>query len=126
MVLLDSTAAIGLNAFLDRHGDTRAKQELLLFWALHPNARFSRLAILSATECSKLDTERALTYMVNNELVNMCLDNGLTIYSLTSSENIRQMVAQLSTLDWGQKQIMFAHTHQVPGTCNLVPGQEGI
>ena len=126
MVLLNSTARIDLDVFLERYGDTRAKQEAILFWALHPNARFSRLAVLSAMECSKLDAERALAHMVNNELVNMRSDNGLTIYSLTPSENIRQMLAQFSALDWAQRQIMFAHTHQVPGTCNLVPGQEAV
>lgn len=126
MVLLDSTAGIGLSTFLDRHGDTRAKQEAILFWALHPNARFSRLAILSAMDCSRLDAERALKCMVNNELVNMHSDNGLTTYSLTANENIRQMVAQLSTLDWGQRQIMFSHARYVQGTYNRTPGQEAV
>jgi len=126
MVILDSATGTGLSGFLDRYGNTRTRQELLSFWALHPNTRFSRLAILSAMECSKLDAERTLTYLVNNGLVNMCSDNGLTTYSLTSNENIRQMVDLFSTLDWGQRQIMFTHTHQVPGTCNLVSVQEGI
>jgi len=120
MVLLDSTVEIGLDAFFDRYGTTRAKQELLLFWALHPNAKFSRLAILSAMECSKLDMERALASMVDDDLVEVRSYSGLTTYSLTSNENIRQMVALLSTIDWGQRKIMFTSTHQVPGTYNLV------
>jgi hypothetical protein len=126
MVMPDTMAGTGLSAFLDRCGDTRAKQELLLFWALHPDARFSRLAVLSALECSKLDTERALAYMVDIELVNTHSDSGLTTYSLTLSEKIRQMLAQLNTLDWGQRHEIFSHIHQVPGACSLVSGQEGI
>ena len=125
MVLLDP-GRIGLDVFLERYGDTRAKQEVLLFWALHPNARFSRLAVLSAVECSRLEAERALTCMVKNELLNMHSDSGSTIYSLNQSENIRQMLAQLGALDWGQRQIMFSHARHMQGTCNLVPGQEGI
>jgi hypothetical protein len=126
VVMLDSITGVGIDTFIDRCGDTRAKQELLLFWALHPDARFSRLAILSALECSKLDAEKALTYMVDIELVNTHSDRGVTTYSLTLSEKIRQMLAQLNTLDWGQRYKIFSHIHQVPGACSLVSRQEGI
>ena len=97
-----------------------------MFWALHPNARFSRLAVLSAMECSRLDVEKALTSMSNDHLVDVRCENGLTTYSLTLDENIRQMVTSLGTLDWNQSQILFARTHRVPDTCNLVSVQEGV
>jgi hypothetical protein len=126
MVMLDTMAGTGLSAFLDKCGDTRAKQELLLFWALHPDARFSRLAVLSALECSKLDAERALAYMVDIEVVDKHSDSELTTYSLTLSENIRQILAQLNALDWGQRNTVFSHIHQLPGACRLVSRQEGI
>ena len=115
MVMFDTMAGAGLNAFVDKCGDTRAKQELLLFWALHPDARFSRLAVLSAMECSKLDAERALAYMVDIELVNKHSDSGSTTYSLTLSEKLRQMLAQLNALDWRQRHEIFSHIHQVSG-----------
>jgi hypothetical protein len=126
MVMFDTMTGTGLSVFLDKCGDTRAKQELLLFWALHPNARFSRLAVLSALECSKLDAERALAYMVDIELVNKHSDSGLITYSLTLSEKIRQMLVQLDALDWHQRHEIFSHIHGVSGTCSLVSGQEGI
>ncbi|HEY42259.1 MAG TPA: hypothetical protein G4O18_10475 [Dehalococcoidia bacterium] len=126
MVTLDSAVEIGLNGFLNRYGDTRAKQELLLFWGLHPDARFSRLAVLSAMECSRLDVEKALKSMANDNLIDMRSDSGLITYSLTTNENIRQMVALLSTLDWGQRHMLLTNTHQVTDTCNLVSAQEGL
>ena len=126
MVMIDTTAGTGLSTFLDSCGNTRAKQELLLFWALHPDARFSRLAVLSALECSKLDAERALTYMVDIELVDKHSDSGSTTYSLTLGESIRQMLAQLNALDWRQRHEIFSHIHQVSGACSLAPGQEGV
>ena len=122
MVVLDAMAEIGLSGFLNRYGNNRAKQELLQFWALHSNARFSRLAVLSAMECSRLDAEKALASMTSDNLVDVCSENGLIIYSLTSNEDIRHMVSLLSKFDWSQRQSVFAHTHHVSGTGNLTTG----
>jgi hypothetical protein len=124
--LLDSPTGTGLCDFLDTHGGTRAKQEVLMFLALHPNARFSRLAILSAIECSRIEVERALMDMVNDELVDTHCHNGLVTYSLTSDEDIRQMVALFGTLDWSRKRTIFDHAHRLHSTCNLVPGKEAV
>jgi len=115
MVVVDSNVGTGLVGFLERYGNTRAKGELLLFWALHPDTHFSRLAVLCATECSKVDVAKALDSMTSDNLVDMRSGNGLTTYSLTSDESIRQMVALLGALDWRQRHILFARTHQVPG-----------
>jgi hypothetical protein len=119
MDLLDSPTGTDLYAFLKTNGGTRAKQEVLLFWALHPNARFSKLAVLSAVECSRIDVERALTDMVNDKLVDTHCYNGLVTYSLTCNEDIRRMMALFGTLDWSQRRIIFDHTRLVPSTCNL-------
>jgi hypothetical protein len=126
MVVIDSTAEIGLNGFLDRYGNTRAKQELLLFWALHPNARFSRLAVLSAMECSRLEAEKALASMTNDNLVDMCSENRLTTYSLTKNGDTRRMMSLLNTLDWRQRQDIFDHIHHVAGTSDIISAREGI
>jgi hypothetical protein len=126
MVVIDSAVEIGLSGFLDRYGNTRAKQELLLFWVLHPNARFSRLAVLSAMECSRLDVEKALASLIDDNLLDVCSENGQTTYSLTTNEDIRRMVSLLNTLDWSQRQNMFTRTQHVADTCNLISGGEGI
>lgn len=109
MTVLDLQTTTDLGAFVNRYGDTRAKRELLLFWALHPHARFSRLAVLCATECSKPEAERALEDMAHNGLVDVQCHNGLAVYSLTSNEDVQRMLALLSTLDWRQKQLLFDH-----------------
>jgi hypothetical protein len=126
MVAIDSVVEIGLGVFLNRYGNTRAKQELLLFWVLHPNARFSRLAVLSAMECSRLDVEKALESMTDDNLVDVCSENRLTTYSLTKNDDIRRMVSLLGTLDWSQRQNMFARIHHVSDTCSLISGCEDI
>ncbi len=123
MDLLDSPTGTDLCAFLKTNGGTRAKQEVLLFWALHPNARSSKLAVLSAAECSRIDVERALMDMVNDELVDTHCDNGLVTYSLTSNEDIRRMMALFGTLDRSQRRIIFDHTRLVLSTCNLTSGR---
>jgi len=111
MDLLNLPTGIDLYAFLDTYGGTRAKQEALLFWALHPNTKFSRLAVLSAMECSRIEVERALKDMVEAGLVDMHSYNGLVTYSLTSNQNMRQMVTLFSTLDWGQRRVVCDHAH---------------
>ena len=123
---LNSLIGTGLHIFLDTYGGTRAKQEVILFWALHPNTKFSRLAIFSAMECSRIDVEKALADMVRDGLLNVHSQNGLVTYSLTSNEDIRRMVALFSTLDWGQRRIVWNHPRLVHSACNLTPGEEAV
>ena len=107
MTVLDSRTTADLRALMSRYGDNRAKRELLLFWALHPRARFSRLAILCATECSRSDVDEALRTTVETGLVDIQCHNGSPVYSLTSNEDVRRVLAVLSTLDWSQKHSLF-------------------
>ena len=111
MTALDSQTLTDLSALLSRHGDSRATRELLLFWALHPHARFSRLAILCATECSRSEVNKALGNMVQNGLVAVQSQNGSAVYSLAANDDVRNMLAALSTLDWRQRQLLFGRTH---------------
>ena len=122
MILHDATTKKLLDVFLDTYGSTRAKQEVILFWALHPNTKFSRLAVLSAMERSRIEVERALTDMVKDGLLNVNSQNGLVTYSLTSNEDIRRMMALFSTLDWGQRRIVCDHAHLMHSADNLIQG----
>ncbi len=89
-----------LYRFLEEHGDNRVKRELLLFWGMHPNARFDRKVICYALDYSKLDTEGALRAMVEEELLDKHICNGVTLYSLTRNEERRQQLLALSTFGW--------------------------
>jgi hypothetical protein len=124
--LLNSPTGTDLYEFLRTNGGTRAKQEVLLFWILHPNASFSKLAVLSAMECSRIDVERALTDMVHDKLVDTHCHNGLATYSLTSNEDIRRMMALFGTLDWSQRRIIFDNNRLVHSACNLTSGKEAV
>ena len=111
MTVLDLQTTTNLGAFVNRYGDTRAKQELLLFWALHTHARFNRLA---------------LGNMVQNGLVDVQCHNGLAIYSLTSNEDVQGMLALLSTLDWRQRRLLFDHTRLANNPGGPTTRQEAV
>jgi hypothetical protein len=96
-----------LYRFLQEHGDNRVKRELLLFWGMHPNARFDRRAVCYALDCNKLDAEMALGTMVDEGLLDKDTCNGVTLYLLTAEEERRRAVLELAALSWDQWQSML-------------------
>ena len=92
---------------LKEHGNNRVKRELLLFWGLHPSARFESKAIMYALECNRLDTERALGTMVEEGLIDRSIYNGVTLYSLTTHGEIRQPVLELANLSWYEWELVL-------------------
>ena len=117
----DFQVELDLNAFLNKYGNTHARQEILLFWALHPHARFNRLAVLSAIDCSKLDARKTLDDMVSDKLVEINTDSGIDTYSLTSDGNIRKLITLIRTFDCSQRQILF---QQINSSSNAVSNQK--
>lgn len=101
-----------LYRFLEKHSDNRVKRELLLFWGMHPNARFDRKAICYALDCSKLDTEGALRAMVEEGLLDKCISNDVTLYSLTKNEERRRPVLKLAAFGRDQWQLMLKRMDQ--------------
>jgi len=101
--------------FLQEYGDSRVKRELLLFWGMHPNARFDRRAICYALDCNKLDAERALTTMVGEGLLEETRCNGVALYQLTTIDERRRSVLELAALNWEQWQLMFRDVEQEAG-----------
>jgi len=93
--------------FLQEYGDSRVKRELLLFWGMHPNARFDRRAICYALDCNKLEAEKALRSMVDEGLLLEARSNGLTLYQLTANDERRHSVLELAALNWEQWQLVF-------------------
>jgi hypothetical protein len=107
--------------FLDRYGNNRVKRELLLFWGMHPNAKFNRSAICYAVGCNKLDAERALMTMVEEGLLDTYPNgNGVTLYSLTRNDERRRPVLELATLGWDQWQLMLKRIENGLARCQLV------
>jgi len=100
-----------LSRFLEKHGNNRVKRELLLFWAMHPKARFSQLAICCALECNKPAVKVALKTLVKEGLLDTRSHNNVTLYSLTTNEKRRQPVLGLVALGWGRRKLMLRCTN---------------
>ena len=92
---------------LKEHGNNRVKRDLLLFWGLHPSARFESKVIMHALEFNRLDTERALGTMVEEGLIDRSICNGVTLYSLTNHGEIRQSVLELAKLSWYEWELVL-------------------
>ena len=101
-----------LYRFLEEHGNSRVKRELLDFWGRHPNAKFSRHAICFALDCGKLEANKALRALVDAGLVDNHTNNGLTLYSLTENEEKRRLVLELAALDWDQWDTLIKRVEQ--------------
>jgi hypothetical protein len=96
-----------LQRFLAEYGDNQVKRELLLFWGLHPNAKFNRFAICYAVDSRQFYAKIALKDMVEAGLVDVYVNNGETLYSLTQNELRRRPVLELAALGWDQWQLML-------------------
>ena len=102
-----------LSRFLQEHSDHRVKRELLLFWGMHPNAKFSRFAICYAVDSNKLDMKMALRDMVEAKLLDARIYNSVTLYSLTTNEDIRRLLLALAALGWDRWQLMLRRAEQI-------------
>lgn len=105
---LNSLTEEDLYSFLEEHGNNRVKRELLAFWGRHPDAKFSRLVICYALDCSKLETKGTLKLMVEKGLLDEnSTNNGVTLYSLTRNEEKRRPVLELAALEWDNWQVLL-------------------
>jgi hypothetical protein len=102
-----------LYQFLEEHGKSREERELLAFWGMHPNARFTRYAICYGLDCTKLEASRALMTMVVKGLIDTSSSNGSIFYSLTSEEEKRRPVLELADLGWDQWLAMLRRIEQI-------------
>ena len=101
------TTGDNMFCFLQKFGDNWVKRELLLFWIMHPNTRFSRKAIGYSLTSSNLDLEGTLRTMVDEGLIDRHISNGVTLYSLTSNKERRQLIMKLADLGWHRWQPML-------------------
>ena len=105
--------------FLEEHGNNRIKRELILFWGMHPNARFNREVICYALDYHKLEMEIALKALAKEGLLDKHIYNGITLYSLTTDQEIRRPVLELTTLGWDRWQLMLMRMEQRDKETNL-------
>jgi hypothetical protein len=84
---------------------------LLRFFVVHPNGRFSRLAITHAIDDyrSKWETEDALKKMASDEIIQIIIENGISFYRLTREEPVRQIILEMAEFDWRHWQMVLEH-----------------
>jgi len=124
MVALYGLTEESLYRFLGEHGNSRVKRQLLLFWGMHPKAKFSMLALRCAVDCSRLDMKMALRSMIEEGLLDTHIYNDVPLYSLTRNEERRRPVLELAALGWDQWLLMRKRIKQkinqlVPATSSL-------
>jgi hypothetical protein len=79
---------------------------LLRFFVVHPNGRFSKLAVMHALDenATRPEIERDLETLVNQGVIKMSYENDNCFYLLTREEPTRHLVLNLAEFDWRQWQ----------------------
>ena len=72
------------------------KKELFLFWGMHPNTKFSRNTISYALDYNKIELDSTLKDMVEAGFVEAHIQNGETLYSLTTNEEVRRPILEFA------------------------------
>lgn len=89
--------------FLADNHFSNLELRLLLFWARHPHAKLSIYTIASAMDTARINLRDAISSLVNKcilgEQQNGC---GLTTYYLSDDRYMKDMINELSQLDWNQ------------------------
>ncbi|MDP2917786.1 MAG: hypothetical protein Q8O16_07665 [Dehalococcoidia bacterium] len=88
--------------FINDFGDDLSSLELLLFFGRHPHARFNRAAVAHALNIRRIDLVKSLRCLIDRKLVVTCVENDVTLYSLTRDASLQTLV--LGLLDIGQHQ----------------------
>jgi hypothetical protein len=81
--------------FVNQHGNTELKRDLLRFWNRYPYAKFTSGIIAHALHNRKVDIEEALESLVNAMLIEKHTRRGLPFYCLTAEPEKRQWVLSL-------------------------------
>jgi len=83
--------------FVNEHGNTGLKLDLLFFWSKYPYAKFTSGIIARALDCKrKMDMEEALDSFVKASLIEKHTRQGLPFYCLTADPEKRQSILSLS------------------------------
>jgi hypothetical protein len=79
---------------------------LVRFFVVHPNGRFSKLAVIHALDenGTRRQIESALEMLVNVGVIKMSIVNDTCYYLLTRDEPTRHLVLNLAEFDWHQWQ----------------------
>ncbi len=79
---------------------------LLRFFVVHPNGRFSKLAVVHALDenATRSEIEGDLEKLENQGVIKTSFENSTLYYFLTRDEPTRHLVLNLAEFDWRQWQ----------------------
>ncbi|OGO19983.1 MAG: hypothetical protein A2144_15005 [Chloroflexi bacterium RBG_16_50_9] len=85
---------------------------ILRFFGAHPNSRFSELAIIHAVDenGSRARVRMALMQLADKGIIKADTENDTNLFLLTKEEPGRQLVIDLSRLDWRLWQLLLEPT----------------
>lgn len=87
--------------FLEKHGNTSAKLQVLLFWGRHPRAKFTLDCIADALDARRLDLKEAVETLVSEGIIERQSDNnGVTWYCVSQPK--REYAEALAMLEWSE------------------------
>jgi hypothetical protein len=85
--------------------------ELLRFFVAHPEGRFSKLAINYAVDNGhgQPEVENALAQLVNEGVLEIVIENGISFHRLTREEPVRRIVLEMAEFDWRHWQLVLEY-----------------
>ena len=106
-MLGEITISEGLYHFIKEQTNDRYALQLILFFADHPYAQFSELAIIYALDQDgrKRCIREALRGLVDKGILEKCINSYVVIYSL--AEYTRSLVLELKKLASPQRQLLL-------------------
>ena len=75
---------------------SRLRNELIAFWTRNPHGRFPASVISCALDCKKWAAKVVLDELHEEGLIETCVKERLTFYSLTDDESKRESLFQYS------------------------------
>lgn len=90
----------------------RCGLDILRFFALHPNGRFSTMAVIHAIDeaRNRLEVKNTLDRMVEDGILRINVENNTCFYTLATDETVRRTVFSLGAFDWRNWQMILEHT----------------
>jgi hypothetical protein len=84
---------------------------LLRFFVVHPNGRFSKLAITHAVDdnSSRWEIENELKQLVSDGILQTKVENEISFYLLTREDPVRQIILEMAEFDWRHWQMVLEH-----------------
>jgi hypothetical protein len=98
-----------LSHFIKEHANDHCALQLILFFAIHPYARFSELAITHALNQNggRRSLQKVLRNLVDRGIIRKCIENNVLLYSLSDNSSMRSLVLELARLDVQQRWLLL-------------------